>query len=769
MSPPPGAVFLSYASQDAAPVSRLAEALRAAGVEVWFDQNELVGGDAWDAKIRKQIKECALFVPVISAATQARREGYFRIEWKLAAQRTHAIADGTPFLLPIVIDATRDADALVPEEFRAVQWTRLAGGETSAVFCEHVKQVLGGSALESARPVAMAGLSREAVPVRRGPSGWTWGAATVIVVGIVTALSVGRKQPASVEKSQSPTAPSVTETAVPTAKAKSIAVLPFENFSPDPDNAFFADGMHEEVITALTKIHDLTVISRMSVMAYRKTEGRNLKKIAAELGVTNVLEGSVQRAGNKVKVTVELIDARSDAHLWADSFTEEVADAFAIQAKIAGAITAALKAAFSPEEKSLLARRPTQNQEAYEFYLRARTLDYTSGYNQSRETLENIIALCDQAVAKDPDFVQAYLQLVRMHGLMFWYGYLDPTPARKEKARVARDAAVRLAPTAPESHLAAGAYIYYCENDWARALDEYRAAEAGLPNDAQLINLIGNAQRRLGQLPAAEAAYERSIGLNPQDQQPRGSQLWTLSLLHRYKETVVACSDYSLRFPSDPDQFAFLAAARLELSRDRSAYLQMMQTIPASPDDQRGLTKPYRLAMLRGDLVAADRALADTRIDFMVGTAAVINEPVALHHALVAYLLGDQGRARRLANEALAWFRSQTWTRRGEAWAMVSQALAHALAGQTDEAVRLTKEGSKLQQERDACDAMYQKSDVARVYLVLDRRDEAFAVLRDMMTGPSLFGPEQVRLDPLWTRVKDDPRFEEILRSAKTL
>src|SRR5476649_1177788 len=146
------AVFLSYASQDAEAAKRIAEALRAAGVEVWFDQNELVGGDQWDQKIRGQVKACALFVPVISAATQARLEGYFRLEWKLAAHRTHTMADAKPFLLPVVIDATRDVEAHVPEEFRAVQWTRLIGGETPEKFCARVKKLLSGSELEVGRP-----------------------------------------------------------------------------------------------------------------------------------------------------------------------------------------------------------------------------------------------------------------------------------------------------------------------------------------------------------------------------------------------------------------------------------------------------------------------------------------------------------------------------------------------------------------------------------------------------------------------------------------
>ena len=181
------AVFLSYASQDAAVVRRIAEALRAAGVEVWFDQNELVGGDAWDAKIRKQIAECALFVPVISASTQARLEGYFRIEWKIAARRTHAMATARAFLLPVVIDHTRDADAHVPDEFREVQWTRLPGAEAPEKFCARIKALLGGSVMEAGRPrpgERVEGAASPTIPkARHRIPAPAWIAAAVVATG----------------------------------------------------------------------------------------------------------------------------------------------------------------------------------------------------------------------------------------------------------------------------------------------------------------------------------------------------------------------------------------------------------------------------------------------------------------------------------------------------------------------------------------------------------------------------------------------------------
>ncbi|MEO5961643.1 MAG: TIR domain-containing protein, partial [Opitutaceae bacterium] len=439
------AVFLSYASQDAAAVQRIAEALRAAGVELWFDQNELVGGDAWDGKIRGQIASCALFVPIISANTQARREGYFRLEWKLADERTHLMAEGTPFLLPVVIDDTKDREALVPKSFLHVQWTRLPVGEPLGKFCERVRNLLTGSSGTGVPPVSSEpGRDAPATPIHRNqgrdvpatqtaprPAGrWLFPAA----LGLAACAAIAIWQPW--KSKASPTLTATVATAAPnsaaptSASAKSIAVLPFENRSPEADKEFFADGMHDEVITALSKIRDLTVIARASVLAYRKPEGRNLKQIAAELGVANVLEGRVQQAGKQVKVTVELIAVRTGALLWGDSFTEDVTDVFTIQAKIAAAITSALKATLAPGEKLAIERRPTQNVAAYEFYLRAKVADGNLTPRSSREDFEQVASLYQQAVALDPEFALAYARLTHVHGLMYWFGTIDPTPAR---------------------------------------------------------------------------------------------------------------------------------------------------------------------------------------------------------------------------------------------------------------------------------------------------------------------------------------------------
>ena len=317
MSDSTKAVFLSYASQDAEAARRIADALRAVGVEVWFDQNELVGGDAWDAKIRGQIGSCALFVPLISANTQARQEGYFRLEWKLAEDRSHLMAKGKAFIVPVSIDATTERGAFVPDAFTAVQWTKLPGGETSAAFVARVQKLLAGPGAAVVGATAVSAPSSAAAPAAKaGLPLWVTAALGVVVLGLVAFVFMrpSAKEAASATKpvaeTKTASAPPASNlppptSAVPLAPAKSIAVLPFANMSPDKDNEFFADGVHEDVITNLAKIRDLKVISRTSVLAYRDPASRNLKKIAAELGVATVLEGSVRRVGTKVRVTAQ--------------------------------------------------------------------------------------------------------------------------------------------------------------------------------------------------------------------------------------------------------------------------------------------------------------------------------------------------------------------------------------------------------------------------------------------------------------------------------
>ena len=265
------AVFLSYAREDTDAARRIAEALRSAGLEVWFDQNELRGGDAWDAKIRKQINDCTLFLPIISAHTQERGKGYFRLEWKLAVEQTHLMAEGMAFLAPVVIDGTAESGAVVPPEFMKVQWTRLPGALPTPQLVEQVRTLLEkpAGAHPPSRPPAPPGGA--ASPAKRAAPRWSYGALVAIVVGIATAVLVSRKPAPPPGAETAVAAPAGPAAVAPKAGDKSIAVLPFENRSEDKANAYFTDGIHEDILTNLAHIAELRVVSRTSVMEYRGT------------------------------------------------------------------------------------------------------------------------------------------------------------------------------------------------------------------------------------------------------------------------------------------------------------------------------------------------------------------------------------------------------------------------------------------------------------------------------------------------------------------
>ncbi|HEY5079077.1 MAG TPA: TIR domain-containing protein, partial [Opitutaceae bacterium] len=318
------AVFLSYASEDADAARRLSQALTAAGVEVWFDQSELRGGDAWDQKIRRQIKECTLFVPVISSSTQARSEGYFRREWRMAVERTQDMADHVSFLLPVVLDDIADRDAHVPEAFREVQWTRMqSNSEPDPRFAETVRGLLHG-----ANP-------------SRGP------------------------HPGNAHQDHPPGRPDGTQK---TADPKSVAVLAFANRSEDKENEYFSDGISEELINALTKVAGLKVSARTSAFHF-KAKDLPISEIARQLGVSYVVEGSVRKVGDRVRITAQLIKAADGFHVWSDTFTRDLKDIFAVQDEIAGLIATNLALKLGTSAKAIVV-----NPEAFQLFLKGREI-----------------------------------------------------------------------------------------------------------------------------------------------------------------------------------------------------------------------------------------------------------------------------------------------------------------------------------------------------------------------------------------------------------
>jgi TolB-like protein/Tfp pilus assembly protein PilF len=483
MTEPSKTVFLSYASQDAEAARHICDALQSAGVEVWFDQSELRGGDVWDRQIRKHIHDCALFVPIISSTTQARLEGYFRREWKLAVDRTHDMADGKPFLVPIVIDDTKDHEAEVPESFRAVQWTRLPGGETPPAFVDRVSRLLS-PAQSRASTIAGSSLptSGDGTPSRDlARASWRSQPAALLVSAVAILaggyVAIDRFILSQRVAESGPAAASAVQSVAPTQSTipeKSIAVLPFVDMSEKKDQEYFSDGLSEELIDHLAHSPDLKVIARTSSFQF-KGKNEDVRTIAGKLGVANLLEGSVRTSGHAVRITAQLIRASDGTHLWSQSYDRQLSDIFKVQDEIAGTVVEALKATLTGGTADSAGRE--RNIEAYNlllkgnfFYERSHPGDYGQAIEQYKHALD-----------LDPNYSLAWAKLARVYIVQANTPELSVSDA-ESKARDALQRALSIDPNLAVAHRWLGRIYLNFRWDWTAAKREFERAIVLDPN-----------------------------------------------------------------------------------------------------------------------------------------------------------------------------------------------------------------------------------------------------------------------------------------------
>ena len=312
---------------------------------------------------------------------------------------------------------------------------------------------------------------------------------------------------------------------------KSIAVLPFQSLSDEKENAYFADGMQDDILTNLSKIGDLKVISRVSVMSYRGDGARNAREIGKALGVGTLLEGSVRRIGNRVRVNVQLIDANSDEHIWAEDYDRDLTDVFAIQTDLAQKIASSLQAKLSPNEKEQLDRQPTKDPNAYLLFIQAH--DYANRPDHLRDDSIKAEELFEQAIKLDPKFAAAFAGLSMVESWI--YHSFEPTQARREKARLNADESLRLEPNLPEGHLALGFSYYYGDRDYERALAEFEIAKRDLPNEAQAYMAIGAIQRRQGKWTESTANLEKAVALDPKNASMLVNLAWNYMAVRNFE------------------------------------------------------------------------------------------------------------------------------------------------------------------------------------------------------------------------------------------
>jgi TolB-like protein/Tfp pilus assembly protein PilF len=563
----------------------------------------------------------------------------------------------------------------------------------------------------------------------------------------------------------------VNETTTMPIVEKSIAVLPFNNLSRDPDNAFFTDGVQDQILTALAKLADLKVISRTSVMNYKSDAPRNLREIGQQLGVAHLLEGSVQRAGNKVRVNAQLINARTDAHEWAENYDRPVDDVFAIQSEIAKAIADQLQAKLSPNEKKAIEQPPTTDLAAFDLYSRAKSLILTAGLSTTSEPdLRKAIELLDEAVKRDPSFFDAYCQLAYAHEIVYAVAGFDHTPARLALAEAAVQAATRLRPDAAEAHLARAQYLYYGLRDYAGALAELEIARRALPNDPRLFELTGYILRRRGQQEEGLRNLERAGELDPRNfftlQQIAGSYQG----LGRYAEAIAALDRALAIVPDNVETRATLAEFELFWKGDTRPLRQTIDAILAQGPDAiaRAASSWFDCALAERDPAAAERALVALG-DNPCWSEGAIKLSHSFGEGLLTRMTKNEARARTAFEAARAQQEKIVQAQPDYGPTLCVLGLIDAALGRKDLA---------LDEGRRAIALTPLEKDVKNGSLVLQYfaitaawagdKDLALQQLEAGLRAPAasaMLSYGALKLLPFWDPLRGDPRFEKIVAS----
>ncbi len=549
---------------------------------------------------------------------------------------------------------------------------------------------------------------------------------------------------------------------------KSIAVLPFQNLSADTQNSYFADGVQDEILTDLAKIADLKVISRTSVMQYKTSRARNLRDIGRQLGVANVVEGSVRRSGNRVRVNAQLIDARNDGHLWGNSYDREVTDVFTIQNEIAKAIAAELQVKLSPAEQKAMEGVPTKDVRAFDLYTRAKNLLVeTTLSSDAKADLHQAAELLNQAVARDTSFFQAYCELAYTNDALYFSGY-DHTSARLALAEAAVETASRLDPDAGETHLAKAWNFYSGYLNYDAALAELEAARQTLPNDSRIPQLSGFIQRRQGRWEKSTRNLERAISLDPRNVYTLQQIALSYDYLRQYVDEKSALDRTLAIMPDDIDSKIGRAWMEVNWHADtrplRSAIDSIRSTNPAAMS--RIADAWLFCAFSERDADSATDALV-----FAEEKPHVSSDNVALSRlflqGVIARMTNDEAKAQSAFTAARAEQEKTVQAQPGYGPAMCLLGLIDAGLGRKEEALREGRQAiALLPVEKDAINGPAMIKYVAMIAAWVGENDVACEEIERALRYPSFLAYGQLRLLPFWDPLRGDPRFEKIVASV---
>ena len=544
---------------------------------------------------------------------------------------------------------------------------------------------------------------------------------------------------------------------------KSIAVLPFENLSDDKENAYFADGIQDDVLTNLAKIGDLKVISRTSVMSYRGKPS-SVREIGKALGVSAILEGTVRkdRNSNRVRVNVQLINAGNDEHIWAQEYDRDLTDMFAIQTDLAQKIADELQAKLSPSEKAQLTRKPTEIGEAYLAYVQARNLYVPEDFSKLKESEQ----LYERALQLDPKFALAAAGLSRTESWIFHTH--DPTPAREEKARVLAERALKLQPDLPEAHLARGFSYYYGGNDYDSALREFETAQRGLPNAAEAYLAIGAIQRRQGHWAESTANLEKAASLNPKDSWPLQNLFFNYQMTRNY-EAAGKTLDRALEIdPKSLTLSELKAKLALDAHGDLSAFVKLVDALQGMPVDA---VQHETIANMRVYMLILQRRFAEalSAAENLPEQHQGGEEPAGLagKYSIIGAIkkkLRDESGSREALLKAKATIEEQLRIAPANSTRRCQYGLVLAWLGEKEAAITEARRAMDLLPEsKDAFGGPDLTEVAAQVYGIVGEKEQAFTLLDHLLSVPSAVTVPNLKINPLWDPLRDDPRFQALL------
>jgi TolB-like protein/Tfp pilus assembly protein PilF len=744
-------VFISHASKDKPIAEAICEQLESEGIKCWIAPRDIEAGSDWTEGIIRGIDSCRVFVLVFSESANAsehvRREVAKAVSLGLAVIpfRTEDVNPSSS--LSYFLGTVHWLDAITPPLPKHLK-----------ALTERVRHLLASSQLSAAKETWAKPRTQ---PFSFAPAKRTHWLIAVVLIGVATAIVFWFFY----QRSRS----SISE-----ASLRSVAVLPFENISANKDDTYFADGVQDEILNSLAKIAQLKVISRTSVMQYRADAKRDLRQIANALGVANVLEGTVRREGSHVRVSTELVDARNDHTIWADSFDRDLTDIFAIQSEVAQTIARKLTTTLSPEEKKIIEQKPTDNLTAYDLYLRAREsiagADIALASGNFEGPLIDAIGLLQKAVQLDPKFALAYCAAAHAHDLL--YITYDPTPDRRSRGDAALANALHLQPNLPEAHLTYAYHLYYCYRDYERAQVQLAMAKPGLPNNIDAIELPAIMDRRQGHFEKAIQEFNEALALDPNNANPMSDLAYTLYATRQFLAAEQVYERLINRVPDQPMlkvQKAWLITF-MRTAADTTVRSAIVE-LPAATAKERGaLSLNVNLALHDHDWARAKQLLEQLQGSEIGGEDdcnfgyATVPVPAECYSILVSRLQGDQPSANSSFVRTRDQLEQKVRASPGNALLLSALGIVDALLGHKEAAIKEAQRAVEmLPISQDAMDGPGVLANLAVVYAWTDQPDLAFNQLAVLTKTPLGIYYGQLKTDQLWTPIRQDPRFEKML------